>query len=219
MRQRIRPRLTYANVMATLAVFLVLSGGTAVALNGSNTVQSDDLGPGAQVKAPDVADNAVNSADIRNGQVKTQDLARSIPAARVTRTANQAIPNNHVTAIAFNSERYDTAAIHINTANPSRLTAPVAGIFNITFQVEWGLFDPDGIRYIELIRNATTEIAIDQKDPNNGLDQEITTQAKLRAGDFIQGRVLQNSGGPLSINKNTSHEYSPELSMTWLAPG
>jgi hypothetical protein len=37
-RQRIRPRLTYANVMATLAVFLVLSGGTAVALNGSNTV-------------------------------------------------------------------------------------------------------------------------------------------------------------------------------------
>ena len=122
MRQRIRLRLTYANVMATLAVFLVLSGGTAVALNGSNTVQSDDLGPGAQVKAPDVADNAVNSADvvnesltsadIRNGQVETQDPARSIPAARVTRTASQAVPNNDVTAIAFNSERYDTAAMH-----------------------------------------------------------------------------------------------------------
>lgn len=139
MRQRIRLRLTYANVMATLAVFLVLSGGTAVALNGSNTVQSDDLGPGAQVKAPDVADNAVNSADvvnesltsadIRNGQVKTQDPARSIPAARVTRTASQAVPNNDVTAIAFNSERYDTAAMHSDTTNPSRLRAPVSGIY------------------------------------------------------------------------------------------
>ena len=33
--RRIRDHLTYANVMATLAVFLVLSGGTAVALNGA----------------------------------------------------------------------------------------------------------------------------------------------------------------------------------------
>ncbi len=57
--RRIRDHLTYANVMATIAVFLVLGGGSAVALSGSNTVQSDDLGPGAQVKAPDIAANAV----------------------------------------------------------------------------------------------------------------------------------------------------------------
>ena len=47
MRERLRSKLTYANVMATLAVFIALGGGTtAVALSGSNTVQSDDLGPG-----------------------------------------------------------------------------------------------------------------------------------------------------------------------------
>ena len=45
-------RLTYANVISTVCLFLLLGGGTAVALNGANTVQSDDLGPGAQVKAP-----------------------------------------------------------------------------------------------------------------------------------------------------------------------
>ena len=43
MRERLRSLLTYANVMATIAVFLVLSGGTAVALSGSNTVFSDDI--------------------------------------------------------------------------------------------------------------------------------------------------------------------------------
>ena len=38
MLRRLRPHLTYANVMATIAVFLVLSGGGAVAaLNSSNT--------------------------------------------------------------------------------------------------------------------------------------------------------------------------------------
>jgi formylglycine-generating enzyme required for sulfatase activity len=37
MLRRLRSHLTYANVMATIAVFLALSGGAAVALNGSNT--------------------------------------------------------------------------------------------------------------------------------------------------------------------------------------
>ena len=75
--RRIRSKLTYANVMATLAVFLVLGGGTAVALQRPNTVQSDDLGPGAQVKAADVADNAVNGANIVNNSVTGGDVKES----------------------------------------------------------------------------------------------------------------------------------------------
>ncbi len=55
MLSRIRSRLTYANVVASLSLFLVLSGGTAVALTGSNTVFSDDI-----------VDNQVKSADVRN---------------------------------------------------------------------------------------------------------------------------------------------------------
>ena len=72
MRSRLRP--SAAMVVALIALFVAL-GGTAAALTGSNTVQSDDLGPGAQVKAADVADNAVNGADIANGQVKGADVA------------------------------------------------------------------------------------------------------------------------------------------------
>jgi hypothetical protein len=56
----IRSRLSYANVISTLCLFLLLGGGTAVALNGSNTVFSDD---------------------IVNGQVRSQDLAQPQRAA------------------------------------------------------------------------------------------------------------------------------------------
>ena len=80
--RRIRSHLSYANVMATLAVFLVLGGGTAVALGGKNTVQSDDLGPGAQVKAPDVADNAVDSQAIANASIAYDDLSRGATGGR-----------------------------------------------------------------------------------------------------------------------------------------
>jgi hypothetical protein len=75
--RRIRDHLTYANVMATIAVFLVLSGGTAVALSGTDTVQSDDLGPGAQVKAPDVAANAVNGSDVVDNSLAGADVNES----------------------------------------------------------------------------------------------------------------------------------------------
>jgi hypothetical protein len=78
MRQWIRSHLTYANVMATLAVFIALGGGTtAVALSGSNTVQSDDLGPAPQVKAPDVAANAVNGTNIVDGSLHAVDVGQA----------------------------------------------------------------------------------------------------------------------------------------------
>jgi len=81
--RRIREHLTYANVMATVAVFLALGGGTtAIALSGSNTVQSDDLGPGAQVKAPDVAANSVNGADVVDDSLGGADIIEETLSGR-----------------------------------------------------------------------------------------------------------------------------------------
>lgn len=82
MRRWFRSHLTYANVMATLAVFLVLSGGTAVALNGSNTVFSDDI-----------VDNEVRTADVettalREG-VSRQPTSSPVPSAPPRRRATR----------------------------------------------------------------------------------------------------------------------------------
>jgi len=79
MGERIRSHLSYANVMATIAVFLVLSGGTAVALTGSNTVFSDDIVNG-EVKAVDIKGGAVQSIAVRDdtqpsGGLLAQDLS------------------------------------------------------------------------------------------------------------------------------------------------
>ena len=81
--RRIRQHLTYANVMATVAVFLALGGGTtAIALSGSNTVQSDDLGPGAQVKGPDVAANSVNGSDVVDDSLGGADIIEETLSGR-----------------------------------------------------------------------------------------------------------------------------------------
>ena len=57
-----RKHLTYANVMATIAVFGVLGGGAAYA---ANTIGSSDIING-QVKSPDIGNNQVFSADVRD---------------------------------------------------------------------------------------------------------------------------------------------------------
>ena len=79
--------------IVVIALFLVLTGGTAYALDGSNTVFTDDLvngdvkvadiGQGAvatdeiannQVKASDIGDGEVKAAEIANGQVLSADI-------------------------------------------------------------------------------------------------------------------------------------------------
>jgi hypothetical protein len=79
MRHRIRSHLTYANVMATLAVFLVLGGGTALASYvissnsqvGPNTISGHHVSGtthpnliAGSVGSKDVADNTLTGADI-----------------------------------------------------------------------------------------------------------------------------------------------------------
>jgi hypothetical protein len=94
MVRRLRSRLTYANVMSTLAVSLALAGGgTAVALSGSNTVFSDDIandnfnsqseGQGGLV-ASDLRAGSVGSSEVANGTLKAEDYGiGSVSGARI----------------------------------------------------------------------------------------------------------------------------------------
>ncbi len=74
-----RPRLTYANVVATLALVLVLAGGTVYAAVklGKNSVKSRNIAPGA-VKATDLHTNAVSSPKIKDGSIQSTDLAAAV---------------------------------------------------------------------------------------------------------------------------------------------
>jgi hypothetical protein len=73
--RRIRQHLTYANVMATIAVFIAISGGTAVALSGSNTVFTDDIANDTQPAAGGNPAGGLAAADLRSGSVGSSEVA------------------------------------------------------------------------------------------------------------------------------------------------
>jgi hypothetical protein len=85
--QQIRKRLTYANVMSSLAVFLLLGGATAFAAHklGRGSVGTKQLKANAVTTAKlkrnavttrKIAKNAVGAAKIRTGAVSTDKLAK-----------------------------------------------------------------------------------------------------------------------------------------------
>jgi hypothetical protein len=73
---RLRPHLTYANVIATIALLVALGGASAYAASklGKNVVKSRNIAPGA-VKTADIAKNAVKRAKIATGAIDDSRLA------------------------------------------------------------------------------------------------------------------------------------------------
>ena len=80
--QRFLRKLTYANVIATLALFLALSGGAVIAAEkiGKNTVKSDNIARNA-VKTQDIARNAVKASKLAAKAVKNKNLAKNAVTA------------------------------------------------------------------------------------------------------------------------------------------
>jgi hypothetical protein len=84
MNHKLRSHLTFANVTSLLALFLVLSGGTAVALNGGNTVFTDDIAndtqpagggnPAGGLQAADLRPNSVGSSEAANNSLTGADV-------------------------------------------------------------------------------------------------------------------------------------------------
>jgi len=63
------------------------------------------------------------------------------PAVRVKRTANQSITNQTETAIQFDAEDFDIGGpSHDTSTNNTRLTAPVDGLYAVTFNFQWNNF-------------------------------------------------------------------------------
>jgi hypothetical protein len=194
------------------------NGAVTDAKLANGAVTNAKLANGAVTNAK-LADNAVASGQVLDGSLGTEDLSSSIPAVHVTRSIDQSIPDNTSTALSFTVERYDTAAMHPNLIlNPTRLTAPVTGIYHVSAGIAWES-DPDGVRGVTLRKNGVTPVAGETIPANGtaGVQQMLSTVVRLQSGDYVEVVVVHSAGGNLAVDK--AADSTPEFSMTWLAPG
>lgn len=132
--------------------------------------------------------------------------------ARVYNSANQTIANTAWTLLAFDSERYDTDAIHNPTTNNSRLTCKTAGKYIISGQATF-YSNTIGLRYVDIFLNGAKILGRFCQAALNGDTSpvETTTVWELAVNDYVELRVYQNSGGNLAVISFAS--LSPEFMM------
>jgi hypothetical protein len=284
MLRRLRPRLTYANVMSTIAVFCVLGGGAYAAIRiPNNSVGTKQLKKNA-VTSPKVKNGSLLASDFKAGVLPDVggfqrrglstsctgtdkvtglaatgdvtcagdptaptgpaggDLAGSyptptlaagavgpsklgtLPAARVYSATAQSILTAHTTLIAFPDEEFDNANLHDPAVDNSRLTAPIAGLYELNGALAW---DPNatGSRQITLLKNLSAFVATDVTTGNatnsdtsvSFIGQTISSLVRLDAGDSVEMSARQTSGVTLNT-VNTANHSAPVLSMTWVGP-
>jgi hypothetical protein len=139
------------------------------------------------------------------------------PTCGVFNNANFSVANNTLTAITFNSERWDIGACHSTSSNTSRLTVPSGGggIYMIGGNVQYAS-SATGVRSTSIRLNGTTTIAAmsDNSLTATTLAHTICTMRRLAAADYVELTVFQTSGGNLNVEFATA--YSPEFWFKWV---
>lgn len=216
---------------------ILVSGTAAFATVGINSVRSKHVKNnallGADIKngtltALDLAANSVESAELAAGSVTSAELAADsittadfdvVPAARAGRGANLATVTASTTVFAMDTEIFDTADLW-DVANPERLTAPIAGIYQVSAGVRFSSTSSVGDRSLILYKGALgtpNEIGSSRAPAASTADTMATVSSlvTLAAGEYVQARVIQSSGGALNVE---GHDGTNFIAMHWVAP-
>lgn len=134
------------------------------------------------------------------------------PKCRVYNSANISVPHNTPTALAFNSERFDSDTMHSTAVNTSRITFTTAGTYLVGGGVTWA-GNTAGIRDITLRLGGATNLATISDDVPSGFayswSQSVATLYTFSAGQYVELIANQDSGG--ALNSLNVGNCSPEF--------
>ena len=132
--------------------------------------------------------------------------------ARAYNNVNISVPDATYTDLPFNSEFYDTDAIHNPVTNNSRLTCKTAGKYLIVANIQWDA-NATGLRYLRFNLNGAPAIGavVDSPIVAQPIVQCFATIDDLSVGDYVELVAYQNSGGALLILLH--YTFSPIFMM------
>ena len=125
---------------------------------------------------------------------------QQVATVRVRRTAIQSILDSAFTPIDFDVEDFDTASMHDNAVNPSRLVAPLTGKYLLVATLRYAV-NATGVRYVAYRIDGGADITL-ELTPSQGIqDSRVngSTVIELAANSFIEVQAWQNSTGALNV--------------------
>lgn len=135
----------------------------------------------------------------------------------VYRGSNLSVSNDTFTTVAFDNEEYDTNGFHDNSTNNSRITIPSGkdGYYHFQAFASWATNSTNqrAMRFSVSDGRLYNNYGGAASGPTYGTSAYISTTFYCDAGDYVELKVLQNSGGNLNLE---SQVYSTFMSCTYL---
>jgi hypothetical protein len=226
MRDFLARRPSPAMAVAFVALLAALSG-TAVALPGTNTVDSGDIKNG-QVKNKDIRNNAVTGGKVKDGAVKSADVGDDsltgtdinestlgqVPSANAANTANTASTANTANSATTATTADSANAIADNTVSSSKvqdgsLNGDDVGRASGTVTA----YDPPSVASQVCAQDVVTLAAgVDMRNDAFALAMESTwpsglavTAENSTAIGAIRLNLCNNSAGAIDTSNQTFH--------------
>ena len=141
-------------------------------------------------------------------------------AARIYNSTDEQVPlqiaGGPVMRLSFDRVSFDTAGL-FDPAHPTRLKAPVTGVYLISANVSWQVtWSPAGLNRAVTVYVNNHAVSIDQRPPAQETRQVVSTLYRLNAGDEVEVGVGQDEAATLIAD--AVGDYAPSLSMAWIAP-
>jgi hypothetical protein len=200
--KQIRKRLTYANVMSSIAVFLVIGGASAFAASqlGKNSVGSKQLKKNS-VTAAKIKKNAVTGAKIKDGTITGSKInlgtVGTVPSATNATNAGNAntVGGMHVGKLQFSSG-ISTAKTPIFSANGLTLFASCGAGKELDFTAT------SSVAHAEIYESGNYEAQYNggfDDDFNPGDVEEVGSKIADGSQNEVQGQlVFATPGGQVT---------------------
>jgi hypothetical protein len=195
-----RRHLTYANVVSTLCLVLLL-GGTAYA---AATITGKDVKNGSlsgkdvkssSLKGKDVKDQSLTGADVAG--LDAADLRPgALPGARAERDTGT-IPAGTSNAVDLVTEGFDTGNMY--TAGDDFITVQRPGTYLVVGYVSWGA-TAGGTRQLRVnVDDVLRQVVVDHS-PAAEYSQQITTVLTLTAGQRVTLGSVNGQVNPAALS-------------------
>ena len=190
-----------------------------VANSADSSFSTYDLATGNSLQAsssPTAGDLLPLSADGRFPGSVMPDVA-----ARIYNSTDEPIPlqisGGPVKLLTFDRVSFDTAHL-FDPSHPTRLKAPLAGVYLINANVSWQIATPPAGRNRAVVVYVNgNAVSVDQRPPAEETRQVVTTVYRLNAGDEVEVGVGQDEAN--SLKADAVGDYAPSLAMAWIAAG
>lgn len=163
-----------------------------------------------------VAGNPITAADMNTYVSGILGSLITKPSCRAYVPADATVPTTTLTTMQLTAEQWDNSAMHSNVSNPSRIVAPIAGVYLIEWYLRWKNVTVTACVY-------TTQVKV------NGVAVQETGQYvsasnvypesggmmhwKLNANDYVELAAYQNS----AANQTVDSLMPCALAATWVS--